>query len=247
MIANCDCGSLRTIGYEDYLNVLFNEILLDYPSREEYLGEIILPFLKDCCPKGIKVIPVFADRNVGRKKKGNNERIAEANNVRMKIICAESKSDPRYKYVVPDFIFVPEEYSYVNPVKPLIMVETKAPDIKKQSDQKYIYKDIIKTIKLNKNEISDEIEACGMVIYTDCISWAFLVKQEGEIVESEDYPTIRLVDYQEEQKYTNPDTKRVNPLLNEISLFSRENKEGESNWDTLKRQIKKVLKEQVKK
>ena len=41
-------------------------------------------------------------------------------------MCAPKDDD---EYVVPDYIFVHKDYSFSNPIKPLLMVETKNPVI----------------------------------------------------------------------------------------------------------------------
>ena len=221
--------------YEEYMKSLLYDVLENYPSREEYLAEIVIPFLKSVCPKGAKVVPVFADRNVGPK---NN------NNERMKTICAADGDE----YVVPDLLIVPEEYSYKNPVKPLVMIETKKPLILNLGEDRPAYKDVLKALKSSdkmKEEVKTEIKACDTLIFTDCITWAFLSLKDGEIVEDDKYDTIRLLSIHKTD-YVNPKTNCKWPGYKIAGDHYEEGEEpedykegtvGYDGWDKLQDQI----------
>lgn len=245
MIDNCAYDPLRLIGYEDYFNILFDEILKDYPSREEYMTEIILPFLRRCCPEGAKLIPIYADRNVGRKKI----------NDRMKTICAPDSNDG---YVVPDYIYVPSDYSYSNPVKPLVMVELKKPDFEYDDSGKLVsYRDVLDYLNGHKNmqeEVRTEIKACKIVILTDGLTWAFLELKGGKIVESKKYPTIHLLNVYDKE-YVNPKTRRTHKkyyCVKGSSIIGCKLKYDAdstdfSGWDKLENQISNLVLNTMKK
>ena len=108
---------------------------------------------------------------------------------RMKTISAPSGTS----YVVPDYIFVPKDYSYHNPMKPLLMVETKLPNMKIKDDSlQYVY--LSDSIPENYSQIEAEIDACKYVVFTDGFTWMFLTKDKnGKITESQNYPSISLL------------------------------------------------------
>ena len=231
------------IDYEEYMNFLMDDVLINYPSREEYLAEIVIPFLKSVCPKDAKVVPVFADRNVGPK---NN------NNERMKTICATDGDE----YVVPDFLIVPEEYSYENPVKPIVMIETKKPLILNLGKDRLAYKDVLKALESSdkmKEEVMAEIKACGKLIFTDCITWAFLSLEDGKIVEDDKYDTIRLLSIHKTD-YVDSETKRKWPGYKIVGDHYEEGEEpedykegtvGYDGWDKLRDQIWDLVSEKI--
>ena len=172
----------ENLSFEEYYNMLI-DIVRD-TAHEAYMMEVILPLLRMCCVNEIKVVPVFDDRAVGRKT--NKERKVLD---RMKTISAPNGSS----YVVPDYIFVPKDYSYHNPMKPLLMVETKLPNMKIKDDSlQYVY--LSDSIPENYSQIEAEIDACKYVVFTDGFTWMFLTKDKnGKITESQNYPSISLL------------------------------------------------------
>jgi len=174
----------KEITYSQYINRL-DELLRDC-LREEYLAEIFIPFLRMCCPEGVKIIPIFDDRKSGPKT--DNE---TAFKERMKKICALREDGS--SYIVPDYIFVSEEYTVSNPVKPYLMVETKMPRTLKDGKCYRPLKDLLSERKIN-DELNTEIKSCGIVIFTDGISWMFLTQNEnGELMSLPGYNTISFV------------------------------------------------------
>lgn len=87
-------------------------------------------------------------------------------------MCAPKDDD---EYVVPDYIFVHKDYSFSNPIKPLLMVETKNPVIIKDET---FYQKLSDFVDANKSEPLAEIRACKYVIFTDGITWMFLEERE---------------------------------------------------------------------
>ena len=73
---------------------------------------------------------------------------------------------------IPDFQFVPSEYTYENPCKAKVFVEFKSPSFSDEG----IYK-VLKYVKTL--EIEHEFENCDKIIFTDGISWYFLEKQKN--------------------------------------------------------------------
>ncbi|MGF0017375.1 hypothetical protein [Sporofaciens sp. SGI.106] len=234
----------ETISFDHYIKRLF-EICNDC-NREVYLSEILLPLLSMCCPKGIKVVPVFDDRKVGK----NTEEDTDSKR-RMSIICAHYGTD---SYVVPDFIFVPLEYSFINPCKPYLMVETKLPSFPKyKRDLKKLYNCPLEDTvnKFKDSELLPEINACdcNLVLYTDGITWMFLEHSQNEIKNK--YDTIKFVNQYEyhAKRHTGRriDTKRVYKQIDlsfwDPSLKTCEIETQPDEWNQLKEQITKILKE----
>lgn len=159
----------REISFNHYINRLF-ELAKDC-NQEVYFSEIFMPLLRMSCPKGIKVVPVFDDRKTGPKSEEKTEALK-----RMKIIGAP-KQDGSYE--VPDYIFVPISYSFENPEKPILMVETKAPNIDFDKNGNLCYVPL--SIDKHKEQLIPEINSVkgsqypnGLVILTDGIIWYFL-------------------------------------------------------------------------
>ncbi len=161
----------------------------------------------------------------------------------MTTICAKKNDD---EYVVPDYIFVPSEYSFKNPINPYLMVETKKPIILKDGVH---YAALENFIAANKAELSSEINAFnrGYVLFTDGITWMFLMMNDNnEIVESPEYETVCLVDKFESYYKTNKikvkhQSKQIDLSYMGLDKFSVETDPEE--WNKLKTQIRKLLEE----
>lgn len=162
------------ISFEEYTN-RFEEIKNDCP-QEVYFTEIILPFLRMCCPEGVKVVPIFADRRTGPKTTNKSHA-----NTRMDFICAKNEENAKGGYIVPDFIFVPQKYSYAKPCKPYMMVETKLPYVFVEKKQEYKYIGLQSHINKKPIELLAETRACGGVIITDGIAWGYCVEDNNKI------------------------------------------------------------------
>ena len=73
---------------------------------------------------------------------------------------------------IPDFQFVPSEYTYENPCEAKVFVEFKSPSF---SDE-----DVYNPLTYKKTaEIEHEFENCKKIIFTDGLSWYFLEKDEN--------------------------------------------------------------------
>lgn len=142
-----DKGCLTYALYMDRLKELLRDCL-----REEYLSEILMPFFRTCCPKNTKIIPVFDDRKSGPKVENETEF-----KKRMETICA-SKDDN--SYTVPDYIFVSNEYTVSNPIKPLVMVETKMPQTLRDVNYYRPLQDTLKKADI-VSELRVEIKCCS--------------------------------------------------------------------------------------
>ena len=92
---------------------------------------------------------------------------------------------------------------FSNPIKPLLMVETKNPVIIKDET---FYQKLSDFVDANKSELLAEIRACKYVIFTDGITWMFLEERDGEIKEK--YPSITLVDFHQAYYKTNYVTRK---------------------------------------
>ncbi|WP_405346575.1 hypothetical protein [Ruminococcus sp.] len=202
------------ISFEEYYNMLI-EIVRD-TSHEAYMMDVILPLLRMCCVDDIKVVPVFDDRAVGRKT--NKERKVLD---RMKTISAPNGSS----YVVPDYILVPKDYSYDNPKKPLLMVETKLPNIVIKDDS-LLYVDLMDSIRNYDSQIKAEINACKYVVVTDGFTWLFLTKDKnGKIIK--DKESVSLLRKGKRNRKIYEASKKVNP----------------PEWKKIPETIKELLKE----
>lgn len=198
-------------------------------NREVYLSEIFSPFLSMCCPEEMKVVPVFDDKNVG--KITENESV---NQKRMKTIYAVKKNG---KYIVPDFIFVPLNYSFANPIKPYLMVETKLPifPVYKMANIGNYYCPLENIILKKSSELLPEINACNNVIFIGGITWMFLEHKNNKIIENSTYKTIKFVNQHE---YHN----KKDTCVRITEKHNQENIETELNeWIQLQTRIKKCL------
>lgn len=225
------------ISFEKYMDRLY-EIYQDC-NQEAYYSEIFMPFLRMCCTKNTKVIPVYNDRNSGPKS--NNP---SSNKERMRKICALNENGG---YVVPDFIFVPKEYSFRKPCKPYLMVETKSPTFLEEVSY---YKKLEDSIKDNKDELIAEIKSCGCVIFTDGITWMFLFLDEhNEIEERTEFEAIRLVELHEKYYKTRRSERKVDIKQIDLSIINSSgivDIEGEpDDWSKLKTTIKTLVEKQI--
>lgn len=145
-------------------------------NHEHYLSEVFIPFFQMCCSEKLKIVPIYDDRSCGPRTENQTE-----SKKRMHTICAPKDDD---EYVVPDYIFIHKDYSFSNPIKPLLMVETKNPVIIKDET---FYQKLSDFVDANKSELLAEIRACKYVIFTDGITWMFLEERDGEIKEKSIY------------------------------------------------------------
>ena len=105
------------------------------------------------------------------------------------------------------------------------MVETKNPVFIKDET---FYRKLSDFIVDNERELLAEISSCKYVIFTDGITWMFLEKGDGEIIESKNYPSITLVDFHQAYYKTNYVTRKENEP---------------DEWRNLKKQISAMLNE----
>ena len=74
---------------------------------------------------------------------------------------------------IPDFQFVPSEYTYEKPCKAKVFVEFKSPSFSDES--------VYNPLKYEMtSEIKHEYENCNKIIFTDGISWYFLENDNNE-------------------------------------------------------------------
>ena len=131
------------------------------------------------------------------------------------------------KSVVPDYIYVNEKYSFDNPSKPYVIIETKAPALKCEENNEYCYKKL-EISKSVINELSVEVKSCGRVIFTDGITWFFCVwKDKVEVIE-----TIELIPAKIDLQKPN-----ITSNENEKTTDNIEHKQ----WQSLKNIIKDFL------
>lgn len=227
------------ISFEHYIKRL-HEIYRDC-RQEVYFSEIFLPLLTMCCPEGMKVVPIFDDRRVGP--------LADESAVqnRMHMICAPKGDNG--EYVVPDYIFVPNTYSFDNPCKPYLMVETKLPNFpkyKRANEGEIYYCPLENTIEMHSSQLLCEINACQSVIYTDSITWMFLEEVNGKITEKKN-TTIKLVNQEDKSLYRGHlVTEKNNIVTIDLSFIdpSLENFDTvtvPTEWEELQTQIKELL------
>lgn len=74
---------------------------------------------------------------------------------------------------IPDFQFVPSQYTYETPCKAKVFIEFKSPNFSDESDYN--------PLKYEKtSEIEHEFGSCDKIIFTDGVSWYFLKKHKVE-------------------------------------------------------------------
>lgn len=210
------------ITFESFIKRLFE---LHYEcNHEHYLSEIFMPFFRMCSAENTKIVPIFDDRGCGPRTENETK-----SKQRMKTICAPNKENG--KYVVPDYIYVPLDYSFDNPKKAYLMIETKNPILIRDGNY---YRDLCDYISEYYHELKAEIETCGYVIFTDGLTWMFLEMNRGKITESEEYKTIRLVNKFESYHKTN----RIS-VKYDIGISGVEEEPAE--WNELKQRINQLL------
>lgn len=226
-------SNAEKISYLDFITRL-TEIHRDC-NHEHYLSEVFIPFFQMCCSEKLKIVPIYDDRSCGPRTENQTK-----SKKRMHTICAPKGDD---EYVVPDYIFVTKSYSFSNPIKPLLMVETKNPVFIKDET---VYRKLSDFVVDNKSELLAEISSCKYVIFTDGITWMFLEERDGEIIESNKYPSITLVDFHQAYYKTNYVTqkeKRISVDLSILDLGLQQVIVEPDEWGKLKEQISAMLHE----
>lgn len=231
----------------DVIDIVTNDELITFNSfmkrlfelhiecrHESYLSEIFMPFFQMCSTENMKIVPVFDDRQCGPRTENET-----ASKKRMETISARKAEGG---YIVPDYIYVPLDYSFDEPKKPYLMIETKNPVLVKKED--WYYRDLSDFIEENYNELKTEIRACGYVIFTDGITWMFLEMKNDKIMESEKYKTIRLVSTSEPYYKTKRISVREGTIKVDLNfmgagVFYVEAKPAQ--WNELKQRIRKLL------
>ena len=100
--------------------------------------------------------------------------IKNLENCSIKFICKDGKE---HIGGIPDFQFVPSQYSYEKPCKANAFVEFKCPLFSDEG--------VYVPLKYKKTpEIEHEFEKCDKIIFTDGISWYFLEKQQIDVPEN---------------------------------------------------------------
>lgn len=222
----------QQISYGFFMKRLF-ELHYDC-NHEHYLSEVFVPFFQMCSTDNTKIVPIFDDRSCGPRTDNETE-----SKRRMKTICAKKENG---EYVVPDYIYVPSEYSFANPQKPYLMVETKNPVLIIREETHY--RDLSHYVIDNQTELRAEIEACGYVVFTDGITWMFLEERDGEIVESDTYGTIRLVNKFESYYKTNRISMKYGIVQMDLSFMNEgvyDVAEEPEEWNVLKNRITELL------
>ena len=176
------------------MNRLF-EIINDC-NHENYLGEVIIPFLRSCCIEETKIVPVYDDRASGPKTDNETE-IKK----RMKTICAPKEDGG---YAVPDYIFVPKEYSFGNPKTPYLMVETKKPilwkngiyyvDLKNQIALAYEGESQLLDEKLNTHKSIDDIFKQAQTAFNTWSKWEPEDRTTSKLLRMLDFDFFELLD-----------------------------------------------------
>lgn len=212
--------NIEEVTYSRYLTRLF-EICYEC-NHENYLAEIFIPLFRECCCENTKIVPVFDDRKTGPKTENKTDAIK-----RMETIYG-SKEDE--EYTVPDYLFVSKDYSFFNPQKPIIIVETKKPILIYKNNKTY-YREF--SVTDYESQLLKDIRNCTPVIFTDGITWMFLKEDEmGHLVDENRFEPIRLV--QLGNKYY--ECKEIINAPDKIS-----------EWNELKERIRQLLIEKTKK
>lgn len=226
-------SNTEKISYLDFITRLI-EIHRDC-NHEHYLSEVFIPFFQMCCSENLKIVPIYDDRSCGPRTENQTE-----SKKRMRTICAPKRED---EYVVPDYIFVTKDYSFLNPIKPILMVETKNPVFIKNET---FYRKLSDFVVDNTSELLAEISSCKYVIFTDGITWMFLEERDGKIMESNKYPSITLVDFHQayyKTNYVTPKEKRISVDLSMLGLGLQPAIVEPDEWGKLKKQISDMLHE----
>lgn len=144
--------------FDEYWKLLW--IIKRDSNVEQYYDELLRPLFKESIKdtKNVKVVPTFDTRYHGKSK--------------TKYACITGTDD---KFVWPDYIFVPNNYTHTEPTSPYIKVEFKIPNVSEKNSQ-IIYYPIYKSSIRFYNEITSELSETPLIL-TDGITWLFLNSQ----------------------------------------------------------------------
>ncbi len=148
------------------------------------------------------------------KSRGKNTSLPMKKKLESCSVNFESNNGKTHIGGIPDFQFVPSNYSYDEkkvPYKAKVFVEFKSP----------IFNDKVGYQRLEyteTSEIQNEIQSCGKLILTDGISWYFLKSQNSDI------------------------TKKI-VVENQLVLDLGDNLHNDRNWEVLKGTISKFIEE----
>lgn len=107
------------------------------------------------------------------KSRGKNTSQSMIENLKKCSIEFTGKDGKEHIGGIPDFQFVPSEYTYEKPCKAKVFVEFKSPIFSDEG--------VYKPLKYEMtSEIQHEFENCDKIIFTDGISWYFLEKHKNE-------------------------------------------------------------------
>ena len=161
----------------DYQKLL--EDIYDNARWEAYDDPAIIPVLSSCCEiTGTKVVPVHETRKPGKQSNEPNKNkkkhfietysLTEQTVVKKKGMVKEITR----RVGIPDYVVVPNESSYDNPLPSIVNVEFKMP-INLTSGYK----------ECNPHNYTDEIihqlRCCKFIIFTDGVTWFFIRNGEG--------------------------------------------------------------------
>ena len=213
---NCKNSNAKIeITYEFFMDRLLQ--IYKECRLEVYYAEIFMPLFIMCETDDAKIVPVYNNRRTGPRT--DNETDFDKVMYTIRAVVGEDS-------VVPDYIYVSKDYSFDNPSKPYVIIETKAP-IFECINNNYYYKKL-RIDKKIENELRIEVQSCGKVILTDGITWMFWVWEEDIKLKE----VVKLVD-----RINNPkeqDTFTINNKNIEVPIIQKE-------WADLICKIKEFL------
>ena len=153
-------------------------------SKEEYLRElkycytnsrwefsfyaVLYMFLLQFRDEYNKLILCADYKSRGRRTSAKMKRILKLCSVKLK-----GKNNQNLIGGIPDFQFVPSNYTYDEPCEAKVFVEFKSPNFSNE--------DLYIPLKYEITpEIEHEFENCDKIIFTDGISWYFLEKNKNK-------------------------------------------------------------------
>lgn len=159
----------------DYKKLL--EYIYDNARWEAYYDPAIIPILSFCCEEaGVKVVPVHETRKSGRPNKDQNKKkhFIETYSVTKQAIVKKNgiKKQVARRVGIPDFVVVPNDSSYDDPMPSIVNVEFKLPsglttDYHECNPNDHVI------------EIKHQLELCDFLIFTDGVTWFFIRNGEG--------------------------------------------------------------------
>lgn len=211
---------------------------------EAYYDMAILPLLEQCCPEGVKCVPIHETRKAGRKSKEYKKHFIETYSG-ITLWKTNGKLTTT-RTGIPDYVIVPDNSSYDSPQKAIVNIEIKIP---KEVTGEYVGL----AVENHKIELIHQLSICKYIILTDGITWHFIVRNNKT---QEKYTVLRTISlYDDDNKKWKQGKRKVYSngevdFYNNLNIEIDENEEVECDppeWEEIIKSIRNFIRNVVKK